>query len=380
MTRRFSWPAGVRSVGIIVLLSVPDRSVSAQRESHFGYRLTARTDGAYETNPQFTPGGGDSFSTRAGVGTELRYGTKHTSAALAASGNGSRYNRVATLNRYGYLFRADVTSDVTPRLTTRATASLVRSLAREVNVAALGLSLFPLSVTRSREATMALSYRADPRSTFDVGANYDNVVFPDRFLPGGSLLAGHLGVRHRYSVTGDLGLQYRIDRNSLSGGIVDVQSAVSSWQQSRGSSGARIAIGAARLESSAMTGHHWRAIGDAELVQRFPVGVVGMRYGRSVSQVYGLGGVLASDLVSVDYGILSRRRVKFGVEAHRGWFSDPAVAGTRGAQLTSSGAALFLGRPIGRTFGIESQLFARRTTGRVTIPNRGALVGFTYSY
>ncbi|NUQ19894.1 MAG: hypothetical protein HOQ09_02930, partial [Gemmatimonadaceae bacterium] len=105
-----------------------------------------------------------------------------------------------------------------------------------------------------------------------------------------------------------------------------------------------------------------------------------VHYARSVSQVYGLGAVLESDVVGGGYGVTTRRGFRAGVEVFRGWFAQPGIAAA-GRRIESNGSTLLLVQPMGRRFGVEAQVFARRTnTLAATIPSRGALVSLVYRY
>jgi hypothetical protein len=383
VTARATAGAPLRSLLAALLLAAPTaapRPVVAQEAARTAYHLDVRTEGAYETNPRFVVDGGGAVSEQLNVGGDVRRESARTTLAAVASGSSTRYERFTTLDRYGYLFGADVTHLLTPRLAAHASARFVSSLSRGANAEAAGLFLLPLTLTRSREASAAISYRVAPRVGLEVGANHDEVAFANSLLTGGSLLAGHAALTRRYAPNGDVGLRYSFDRNSLSGGTVDEHAFSGSWQHTHAHGGIRLTAGAARLGPSPRFAASWRAIGDAMLGQRAGVGIVAIRYARSVSQVYGLGKVLGSDIAGADYGIVSRRGSRCIIEVHHGWFTEPSLGAISSRRATSSGSSLLLGRPLGRTVGLEARLFAGRNNATVRIPTRGAVLGLTYRF
>lgn len=372
-----------RSLLAAVLLVAPSavaRPATAQEPARTVHHFGVRGAGGYETNPRFVVDGGGSVSAQFGLDGDLRRESARSTVAVVASGTATRYDRATTMDHYGYLFGADVAHLITARVAARASARFVSSLSHGANADASGLFLLPLTLTRSREASAAISYRVAPRVALDVGASHDDVRFANPQLMGGSLLATHAALTRRYTTTDDVGLRYSFDRNSLSGGTLDSHGFSGSWQHVHAHGTLRLTAGAARLGASDRSAATWRAIGDAMVSQRAGAGIVAIRYARSVSQLYGLGGVLASDIAGVDYGIVSRRGSRFLLEMHRGWFAEPAAGTILGRRVTSSGSSLLLARPLARAVALEARLFVARNNATVTIPTSGAVLGLTYGF
>jgi len=139
-------------------------------------------------------------------------------------------------------------------------------------------------------------------------------------------------------------------------------------------------MGATRLGPAGAADARWRVVGDAAVRERAGRGLATLRYARAVSQVYGLGSVLGSDVVAAGYDVATRRGSRCLLEVHRGWFTAPSGGQRSSQRVASSGSTLIVSTPLGSVFGLEGQVFARRNTGLVSIPTRGTSVSITYRY
>jgi hypothetical protein len=296
----------------------------AADERRNGWVVQLGAEETYDTNPGFST---DPARQEDSFNDDVRglFGYNHqrvrAGALLWVEGAYQRYRELQD-EQFVFGVGAEVDFRPTERTTLVGSATAGRRYARNIQVLADTGILLPLTPVDAGSYAGRIQIRTSQRTTFETGVRYDTMDFADQALVDGDQLIADVEVERRMGTNHTLSAAYRYRRSLWQTGSTDTHGGLAGWRGDFNPwlSGSFFA-GVAYLTDA--VNRSVEPLADVQLVASSSRSQVGVRYGRTTDQAFGLGRDRVADIVSLDASRTVTRTVTASAGGTWSWSSDP---------------------------------------------------------
>jgi hypothetical protein len=355
-------------------------TVSAQRAN--GPATPARSswlasftaEQGYDSNVRFVEADtADAISRANGSLAIIRQGERGR-AQLNLGASLLRYLDTRDLNAFIYSVGVEGERRITSRTTGTASASYSTRQSSDLT-GGFGLPLLRVAYQKSIAATGSLSRRLTSNTTGLVDVSFTNVTFDTPSLQPGSALIARGRVTRQLARRGAVLALAEVQEGRSQGIPLSTQSVGAGWEPQFGQFFGRFQLSATRISTGGPA--RIRPTGAAMLGDSIAGGALTAGYTRSVSQAFGLGVLLETDVASVQYEVEARKGSFVSIG---GSIAEAAQASGVGGRFRTRAATAGLRKVLlnGVTFGLGGAY-----RDRLDVPNARGFVGqvqFGYTF